>query len=153
MKRIYSFFLMLVATLCAATAQTTITWASADAWDGVADKATEISYKQDPYTLMAGKVDGQTNPTVNANAGDLRIYAKGVLTVNTTGENMKRIVFNISTAGKKRLTDITASEGTVVIDNTAWTVTWTGDSKNVEFTVARKPLMAPKMRPRPASSA
>ncbi|MBR1594730.1 MAG: chitobiase/beta-hexosaminidase C-terminal domain-containing protein [Alloprevotella sp.] len=88
------------------------------------------------FTFTAAKNSGGTAPTFNANGQDVRVYAKGSLTV--AGNSLKKLVFNISTQGKKRLTEITASVGNVVIDKEAWTVTWTGDAAEVTFTVGEK---------------
>lgn len=115
-----------------------ITWTSGSDWTGVAEKAATISYTQGTYTLTADKSNGQTNPTVNATANDLRVYAKGTLTVANSAADMTTLVFNISTNGQKRLADITASTGDVKIDNKNWTVTWTGTASSVTFTVGDK---------------
>lgn len=88
----------------------------------------------DPFTFTAEKLTGANKPTQNSTTLDIRIYAAGSLTVSSTA-NMSKIVFVISTAGKKRLTDITPSTGSVAIDATKWTVTWTGSAQSVTFTV------------------
>ena len=52
---------------------------------------------------------------------------------------MTKIVFNLSSQGQKRLTDITASVGTVATQAVGdKTVTWTGSAKEVTFTVGEK---------------
>ena len=51
---------------------------------------------------------------------------------------MKKVVFNISANGQKRLTDITASVGKVTIDAENWKVTWEGSAPSVTFTVGEK---------------
>lgn len=91
-------------------------------------------------TFTTAKNSGSTNPTYNTSAKDIRIYAKGSITVSIPS-NIKasKIVFNISTQGKKRLAPITASAGTIApqssTDNTV--VTWTGEVSNeiITFTV------------------
>ncbi len=114
----------------------TITW-SESAWD----KSTknQIVLKTGTYTITALKNDGSTAPTVNGTYNDCRVYAKGTITIETTGEEMKTIVFNISTAGLKRLAPVTADNGTVAEQKSGdKTVTWTGSSKKVTFTVGDK---------------
>ena len=92
------------------------------------------------YSLELKKVGGQTAPVYNASFKDLRSYANNTLKLTTTGDAFNKVVFYISTAGQKRLTDITASTGTVNVDETNWLVTWTGDAgvKEVTFTVGEK---------------
>lgn len=95
-----------------------------------------VEVKAKGFTFVAAKNNGGSAPTYNAGGLDVRVYAKGSLTVS--GKQLTKLVFNISTQGKKRLTDITASVGQVVIDKEAWTVTWTGDAAQVTFTVGEK---------------
>ena len=51
---------------------------------------------QEPYTLTFLKNTGTTAPTYNSNGKDIRLYAKGTVKIETTGNNMTQIVFNIS---------------------------------------------------------
>ena len=89
-----------------------------------------------PFTFNAKQSTGKTKPTQNSKAKGLRIYAKGTLTVAATGTSMTKIVFNISSAGQKRLTDIQASAGSCTVDKDKWTVTWEGEATTeVTFTV------------------
>ena len=61
------------------------------------------------------------------------------MTITTSGDAMTSIVFNLSSQGQKRLTDITASTGTVAKQAKGdKTVTWTGSAKTVTFTVGEK---------------
>ncbi len=129
MKKIFSLLLLAMAFVSAWAADVTIN----------AGPLTNGVFTQDPYTLTFAKNNGTTDPTYNANGGDFRLYAKGTLTISTTGGNMTTIVFNISTQGKKRLATITASAGTIAPQTTgAATVTWTGDANEVTFTVSDK---------------
>ena len=92
----------------------------------------------DAVTSIGG---GQTVPSYNNSNADLRIYADGTMTLSTTdGTNFENIVFTIPSSGngQKRLAPITASEGAVTLDNSAWTVTWTGSASEVTFTVGAK---------------
>jgi len=91
---------------------------------------------ESPFTLTFAKNNGSTAPTYNANGGDIRLYAKGTVTVALSGGNMTTIVFNLSAQGKKRLAPITASVGTIATQSSGdETVTWTGDAASVTFTV------------------
>lgn len=94
------------------------------------------------FTFSAMKNGGSTNPAFNANGQDLRVYAKGTFIMNIPeGTTVTSVVFNISTAGLKRLAPITADQGTIATqaagDNT---VTWTGDvtGGSISFTVGEK---------------
>ena len=84
---------------------------------------------------------GSSVPSYNNSNADLRVYANGTMTLSTTdGTNFENIVFTIPSSGngQKRLAPITASEGAVTLDNSAWTVTWTGSASEVTFTVGAK---------------
>lgn len=91
------------------------------------------------FTFIAVKNDGGTAPAFNANGKDLRMYAKNSFTVANSAGNMTKIVFIISSQGKKRLTEITASTGTIAAQALGdETVTWTGNAAEVTFTVGEK---------------
>ena len=106
-----------------------------------------VSGSADPYTftidaagysLTAKKNSGSTAPTINASTKDVRIYAKGTLTISASN-TMSTIVFNLSAQGKKRLASITASVGAIATQASGdATVTWTGDATEVTFTVGDK---------------
>ncbi len=91
------------------------------------------------FTFTAVKNDGSTNPAFNANGGDVRLYAKNTFTINNSAGNMTKIVFTISAQGKRRLTEVTASTGTIATQAAGdETVTWTGNAAEVTFTVGEK---------------
>ena len=95
----------------------------------------------DGFTFIALKNDGGAAPTVNTTAGDARLYAKNTLTIKSANGNMTKLVFNISTQGKKRLTSITSDKGTIATQAAEdETVTWTGDAAEVTFTVGEKAI-------------
>lgn len=99
----------------------------------------ELTATASPYSLTALKNSGGTNPAYNTNGADLRVYAKGTLTVETSGTAFTSIVINLSTQGKKRLAPITANNGTIATQAEGdATVTWTGNSTSVTFTVGDK---------------
>ena len=90
------------------------------------------------YSFATAKNSGSTEPAYNATGKDLRIYAKGSLTVTSTTA-MTKIVLNISTQGLKRLAPITASTGTIATQASGdEIVTWTGSATEVVFTVGDK---------------
>ena len=116
---------------------------SGTAWADVktinADALTNGVLTDSPFTLTFAKNNGSTEPTYNSNGGDVRLYAKGTVTVASAGGNMTKIVFNLSAQGKKRLAPITASVGTIATQSSGdETVTWTGDAASVTFTVGDK---------------
>ena len=93
------------------------------------------------FTFTAVKNNGTTAPAFNSNGKDLRLYAKNTFTVANSAGNMTKIVFTISTQGKKRLTEITASTGTIATQAVGdETVTWTGNAAEVVFTVGDKAI-------------
>ena len=88
----------------------------------------------DGYTILLEKADATNIPTVNGTAKDLRIYAGGKVTITApSGVNMTALDFTISTQGKKRLSPVTASVGTVSQDQGV--TTWAGNAHEVCFTV------------------
>ena len=88
------------------------------------------------FTLTCAKNNGSNAPTYNTSAGDIRIYAKGSITIDGGTKTITSIVFNISTQGMKRLAPITASVGTVATQAKGDdTVSWSGSSSSVTFTV------------------
>ncbi|MCR5463967.1 MAG: hypothetical protein K6F06_05500 [Bacteroidales bacterium] len=116
-----------------------ISWKGQSDWTGVADQAETITLKSGNITITAKKEKASNKPTVNASANDCRVYAKGSVTITTTGDAMTSIVFNISSQGQKRLAEITANTGTVAKQAKGdKTVTWTGSAKTVTFTVGEK---------------
>ncbi|MBO4906786.1 MAG: chitobiase/beta-hexosaminidase C-terminal domain-containing protein [Bacteroidaceae bacterium] len=127
MRKLYAFlFAMFVMASFAIANDITVT-----------PTATEGSAEGISFTTQ--KNDGGTAPAFNTNNSDLRIYAKGSITVTNTDGNITKIVFNLSAQGKKRLAPITASTGTVAEQAAGdETVEWTGDASEVTFTVGEK---------------
>lgn len=94
-----------------------------------------VSGTFDNYTFTAEKNNGGTAPAYNTTGKDGRLYAKNSLAISTSTA-MTQIVFNLSSQGKKRLAPITASVGTIATQTSGdETVTWTGSSTAVTFTV------------------
>ena len=128
-----------------ATAQTLYAvYATVGAGETLTITPSAVSGSADPYTftidatgysLTAKKNSGSTAPTYNATNKDVRVYAKGTVTL-IAPKAMGTIVFNLSAQGKKRLAPITASVGTIATQaSDDATVTWTGDATEVTFTV------------------
>ena len=89
-------------------------------------------------TVSTAKNTGGTEPAYNATGKDLRIYAKGSITISAEA-NITAISFTISTQGKKRLAPLTVNVGTVTVKGTPdFTATWIGSAKEVIFTVGDK---------------
>ena len=65
----------------------TIKWSGLSDWTVSQDKNT-ISLSFGAYTITATKNSGSTAPTVNSNMKDCRVYAKGTVTIATTGDAM-----------------------------------------------------------------
>ena len=91
----------------------------------------------DPVTLTFSKADGSTAPAYNK-SGDCRIYAKNTITATCSTGNLTKIVFTVSAQGKKRLTDLTPSTGTVTIADDHSTITWEGNATEIVMTVGEK---------------
>lgn len=132
---LFLFAFVLAAVNMVAQNEVVIKWAGADAWTC---QANTLQYVQDPFTVTLAKAEGTTDPVVNADKNDARVYAKGTVNVVTTGENMTQVVFAVSAKGKFQLAKITANVGEVVVNADAQTVTWTGAAKDVTFTVGEK---------------
>lgn len=142
MKKLLLSFLSFFACCLALMAQTEITWSGQSDWTGIGTK--DISYTSGNYTISASKVTGcQTNPTVNTKANDFRCYANGITMVGNSTENIKKIVFHLSTQGIARWTDLTPSEGAVTNDTDNGLIVWEGDAQYVQFTVGAKAVYGP----------
>ena len=128
-----SMLLMLCGSIYAAD---DVTIVAENSLSGIADE-TPITVSG--YTFTAFKNEGSTAPTYNANGKDVRLYAKNTLTIKVASGSMSKITFNLSAQGKKRLTDITASTGTIAKQSAGdETVVWTGSASEVTFTVGEK---------------
>ena len=126
MRKFYLFLFALLAVCGLAKAQVTVT-------------PTDVSGSAGDISFTTAKNNGQNNPAYNAKELDLRIYAKGSITITSTSGNMTSIVFNLSTQGKKRLAPITADQGVVAAQAKGdETVTWNGNASTVTFTVGEK---------------
>ena len=142
MKKLLLSFLSFFSCCLALMAQTEITWSGQSDWTGIG--TTDISYTSGNYTISASKVQGcQTNPTVNTKANDFRCYANGITMVGNSTENIKKIVFHLSTQGIARWTDLTPSEGAVTNDTDNGLIVWEGDAQYVQFTVGAKAVYGP----------
>lgn len=127
-------FMSLAALIALGASAETVTLTPTGINDGV------VATGNSDFTLTALQNKGTTAPAFNTNGNDLRVYAKGTLEIEAlTGINITKVVFNISTAGLKRLAPITASEGTIATQAKGdKTVTWTGNANSIIFTVGDK---------------
>ena len=132
-KSLLSLLVLFVYSLVAfAQKGTEITWSEQSDWNGVAEKAAQISYAQGDWSIQASKGDGSTNPTVNETSNDCRVYAKGVVMISNEA-GIGKLVFHISAAGKKRWTTITPSEGVITEDFEHSTITWEANGADVKL--------------------
>ncbi len=143
MKKVLLSLVAVVMALCATAATTTITW-SAQTGNFPTKWGTENTVTAEGFTFKINKNNGSTNPTYNTNGKDLRVYANGTIEITGT-DDMTEINFVISTAGLKRLTNITANVGTVSgledcknKKQGEIIVKWTGNAKTVTLTVGEK---------------
>ena len=129
-KKLHLFLTMLLcAVSMVAWADTTINITAAEVNEG----------GKSPISFLADKAGGSNAPTYNNTYGDYRIYAKGTLTVSSTTATIKKVVFNLSAQGKKRLAPITSDNGTIATQNIGdETVTWTGETSEFTLTVGEK---------------
>ena len=88
-------------------------------------------------TIATAQNNGQTAPRYNSDGKDLRIYAKGSITLSAESD-ITQVVFHLSEQGLKRLAKITPSEGAIATQTSGDTiVTWTGEAESVTFTVGQ----------------
>lgn len=138
MKKITLFILTLFATMAVYANQVNISWNSPSDWSGVDEAEKVISYTSNGISITVDQAGGGTKPTVNANANDCRAYANNTVRMISSIGNMSKIVFNISAQGLRRLPDVTPSVGSIAIDASAATITWTGDANDITLTVGEK---------------
>lgn len=132
-KSLLSLLVLFVYSLVAFAQQgTEITWSGQSDWSGVSANAQQISYAQGDWSIQASKEFGATNPTVNKDANDCRVYAKGVVMISNEA-GIGKLVFHISAAGKKRWTTITPSEGVITEDFENSTITWEANGAEVKL--------------------
>ena len=138
MKKILLSVLCCMLAVIGMQAQTTVTGVAADFY-GSATVNIETDYVVDSnITFAFAKNGGSTAPAFNK-AGDIRTYAKNTITATCAAGNISKIVFTISAQGKKRLTDLTADNGTVTIDTeNRETIVWEGNAATIVFTVGEK---------------
>ena len=145
-KSLLSLLVLFVYSLVAFAQQgTEISWSGQSDWTGVAEtvaeSADDISFTQGDWSIQASKQSGSSKPTVNGTSKDFRAYAKNVVMVGNSTENIGKLVFHISAAGKKRWADITPSKGTITHDTDNGVIIWEAgdaDVKDVTLTVGDK---------------
>ena len=129
-KIVFSIFATMVAL--SVSAQTTITMADY--------AATSFKTTDRHFQVTADKAEAATAPAYNAKAADLRIYAKGTLTIEAASE-MTNITFEMSKDAIYRFSaENAANVGTLKCDTTDGkaNMTWTGSAKKIVITVGEK---------------
>lgn len=129
---LFMAFLFILGGLCVNAADIAVTMS---AFSG--NVGNDKTVTTDGFSFSFAKNGGSNNPTYNANGKDVRIYAKGSVTISSTSP-FEKVVFNISTQGKKRLAPIEVSTGEIAAQASGdAAVTWTtSDPVNmVTFTV------------------
>lgn len=130
MKKIYF-------TLCLGLAMTVSMFASTTVTLTVANFQT-TSFSSQGISVEAAKANAANDPAYNSTSKDLRVYAKGTLTVSAD-QPITHISFTLSEQGKKRLAPLTANTGNVtVVGDPDFTVDWTGSANSVTLTVGDK---------------
>ena len=132
MKKLLLSFLSFFACCLALMAQTEITWSAASDWETLENG---VSYTSGDYTILSDKGENTSSKPMVAAANDFRTYAKNTFTVTSSKANITKIVFYISSNGKKRWADVTPDTGTTTVDKATYTTTWEGDAKKITFTV------------------
>ncbi|MGN1259927.1 MAG: hypothetical protein ACI4UC_02350, partial [Alloprevotella sp.] len=136
-KSLLSLLVLFVYSLVAfAQEGTEIKWSGQSDWSGVGTQ--EISFTQGDWSIQASKETGSTSPTVNDKSKDFRAYAKNVVMVGNSTENIGKLVFHISAAGKKRWTDVNPSQGVITEDFDNSMIIWEANGEavqSVSFTV------------------
>lgn len=97
-----------------------------------------LSTTNSGFNVLCEKNTGTTAPAYNDNGKDVRVYAIGTITIYSDNNSFDKVVFNISTAGLKRLAPISANIGTINSQNSGdKTVTWSNSTpvNSVTFTV------------------
>ena len=96
------------------------------------------SFEAEGISVSTAKNTSSTTPAYNSNYKDLRVYAKGSITLEAN-TNITSISFVISSQGKKRLAPLTANTGSVEVKGTPdFTAVWTGSATSVTLTVGDK---------------
>lgn len=133
MKKILLLLALFLSYAGYVAAETTTVAMESITWTGSGEQTMTGSNDQFSFTAKKGT---QTNPTYNTTGKDVRVYAGGTFTVETTdGSEMTAMTFTISTKGKARLADITSDSGNTTASKETWTVTWEGKASSVVFTV------------------
>ena len=100
---------------------------------------TNVTGEQEGISFVSNIGTGVNNPAYNTTSQDLRVYANGTFTVTSSIGSMTQIVFNLSEQGKRRLTAITSSTGSIASQALGdETVTWTGYASEVVFTAGSR---------------
>lgn len=126
---------ILICCLNAISSVVTASWTISEGWTPGSDSGT-VTLTTDGVRLSALQGTAAYPPVVNANYGDLRIYAGGSLSIQSVnGEAFTKIVFRLSAQGLRRLGTMSANTGNLSADTANGLVTWTGQSSQVTINV------------------
>lgn len=86
------------------------------------------------FNFKTAKNNGLTTPAFNTSGNDLRLYAKGSLTITApAGVNITAVDFTISKKGLTRQSTVTPDAGTMT--QSAGVCTWAGSANAITYTV------------------
>ena len=130
MKKLLSFFAALL--FAGSMVAETVTLTMSDF------QATAFMDDNSGISVATAKEGGTTAPAYNEKAGDLRVYAKGTVTISAS-QNITAIEFVISSKGKYRLAELTPNVGEMTVSGDPdWEAKWSGEAKEVVITVGEK---------------
>lgn len=104
-------------------------------WEGVGSETMTGTAYNGLIKITAVKGEnGGTNPTVNSNANDVRVYANSTLAIESlNGSFLSEVVFSITDVSK--LGNMTVNQGTLSTNLENKTVTWSGYATSFTITV------------------
>ena len=135
-KFLLSICMMILAVCSLSAAETVLTWTKAE-WTGAGSNVATLN--KAGFTVTIDKKAGTTVPAFRDD-NSIRCYAKAEVTV-TSPTPMTKIVVEPAKDAKFRFTTFTPNAGEVAYDQTAYTITWTGNATSVTFTVGDKATM------------
>lgn len=144
MKKLLLSMMLIVATMVSASAAKIVMAEIEPFKDLTATADITAPVTADGFTFTFAKNSGTTAPAYNLAGKDVRLYAKGTVTI-TSSTPITKMIFVISNQGRKRLAPITASTGAIAAqtvceanDPNPVYVTWTGNATEVTLTVGDK---------------
>lgn len=98
-------------------------------WDNAINGSPDIILTSNNITLKASQGLASNPPVINSTSKDLRIYARGQLSLSSQ-LLMTKVVFPLSAQGLRRLSEMEVSEGKLTYDLNNKVVIWSGQSHN-----------------------